>query len=201
VSQRLFVGVALDGGTRAAVADALRSAREGGARVEGLRWLAPESWHFTLQFLGAVPDENVASVREACARAASTQSAFELELSGAGAFGSARKARVVWVGVSGGGDKMAALADAVGAELEALGFAREERAYSAHLTVARLKTPANVERLLATMRVPRCAMRVEEVTLFRSHLSQQGARYEVVARFALGDGDGVSAGAGQPQRE
>jgi 2'-5' RNA ligase len=183
--QRLFVGVALDEQTRSMIEHALEGARAEAARLPTFRFLAAESWHFTLQFLGAVEDEAVAAVAAACERAALQQARFELELSNAGAFSSARKASVLWFGVSRGGDCMRALHTSLLAETESLGFARDEREYSPHLTFARLKQPANVERLLASLRLPASSMPVWEITLFRSHLSQQGARYQALGRYPL----------------
>jgi len=183
--QRLFVGVALDEPTRNAIEHALEGVRAEAVRLPTFRELPAESWHFTLQFLGAVEDALVSAVGAACARAAARQTEFELELSGAGAFGSPRRARVLFIGVSRGGDSMRALRDSLLVETEPLGFAREERQYSPHLTFARLRQPANVERLLASLRLTAPSMPVRELTLFRSHLSQQGARYEALARYPL----------------
>ena len=78
--QRLFIGVALDEATRASLDGALRPARERPAPAT-LRWLPAASWHFTLEFLGAVTDEAVSGVEAACARAAGSLSPFEVELS------------------------------------------------------------------------------------------------------------------------
>jgi RNA 2',3'-cyclic 3'-phosphodiesterase len=187
VAQRLFVGLGLDEALRQRIARCLppRDA-PGAARVPGLRWLSPNNWHLTLQFLGRVEDEAVAGVLAACAQAARAVEPFAIELGGVGAFGSPRRARVVWIGVQSGHPQVAALAEALFAASEPLGFAREQREFRSHLTVARLKTPSDVAALLATLHVPETAMRVEELTLFCSHLSSRGAEYEPLARFRLG---------------
>jgi 2'-5' RNA ligase len=66
---------------------------------------------------------------------------------------------------------------------EPLGFAREARSFAAHLTVTRLKEPADVTRLLASTSLPAARMRVAQLTLFRSHLSPKGARYEALEQY------------------
>ncbi|MFI5307601.1 MAG: RNA 2',3'-cyclic phosphodiesterase [Polyangiales bacterium] len=184
--QRLFTAIALDEATRQAIELALASTRREAAKLPTFRFLAAENWHFTLQFLGAVEDETVPAVDAACAAAASRHAAFDLELSGLGAFNSVRKARVLWIGVSRGGDEMRALYETLLVGTARLGLAPEERDYSPHLTFARLKRPANVEGLLAQVQLPALRMQVTELTLFRSHLSQRGSRYEVIGRYALG---------------
>jgi len=187
VSQRLFVGIALTEPVRDALAGCLLEQRVRELAPSALRWLPPENWHLTLQFLGAVQEDRIAAVRAACQRAALGQGGFELELAGAGAFGSPRRARIVWIGVARGDDQLAALAESLFTQTEPLGFEREQRAYRGHATVARLKTPTRVEALLAAIRVPPLSMAVHELTLFRSHTSSQGARYEPLASWPLVD--------------
>jgi 2'-5' RNA ligase len=182
--QRLFVAIALDEATRARIAACLPPAAHA-ASPPGLRWLPPDNWHLTLQFLGRVDDDAVARVRDACEQAAGATAPFAIELGGAGAFGSPRRARVVWIGVRGGHEYVAALAERLFARTEPLGFAREQREFRSHLTVARLKTPTDVAALLAALPVPPVTMRVADLTLYRSHVSSRGAEYEVIGRFPL----------------
>jgi 2'-5' RNA ligase len=180
---RLFIGVALDDTTRAAIERALQAGT--GSAPVGMRFLQPDNWHFTLQFLGAVAEDGAVAVRAACRDTASQAAPFDIELGRVGAFKSARSARVVWIGLAHGAGPMAALYEALLAHTERLGFAREARPFAAHLTVARLKEPADVTRLLASTSIPALRMRVAQLTLFRSHLSPKGARYEVLERYAL----------------
>jgi RNA 2',3'-cyclic 3'-phosphodiesterase len=184
--QRLFVGIGLGEATRARIAAGLSLAASGQPSVPGLRWLRPDTWHLTLQFLGRVQDDAVAGVRLACEQAARATAPFAIELAGAGAFASARRARVIWIGVRTGHEHVAALAERLFAGTEPLGFAREQREFQSHLTVARLKTPSNVATVIAALHVPEVAMSVGELTLYRSHLSRAGAEYEAIARFPLG---------------
>ena len=186
MAQRLFAGIGLDDAVRERLARCLPQGAEATRSVPGLRWLAPHNWHLTLQFFGAVQDDAVPAVGAACERAARGQEPFAIELGGAGAFASPRRARVLWIGVRAGHEQVAALADALCAQTEALGFAREQREFRSHLTVARLKTPGDVQALLGSLRVPPLAMQVAALTLYRSHLSSKGADYEAIARFALG---------------
>lgn len=183
---RLFVGVGLDEAVRAELARSLPLQTPAVEAVPGLRWLAPRNWHLTLQFLGRVQDDALPAVQAACAEAARACSPFAIELGGAGAFKSARRATVLWIGVRAGHERLSALAEALCARTEPLGFAREQREFRSHLTVARLKAPQDVQALLGSLRVPALAMPVAAFTLYRSHVSSRGAEYESLARFALG---------------
>lgn len=180
---RLFIGIALDDQARAAIERALSAAT--GAAPRDTRFLPPDNWHFTLQFLGSVAEDDAVAVRAACRATAAEIAPFDIEIGGLGAFKSPRRARVVWIGLARGAEQMTALYQALLARTEPLGFAREARPFAAHLTVARLKDPADVTRLLASTTLPALRMRVAQLTLFRSHLSPKGARYEALEQYAL----------------
>jgi 2'-5' RNA ligase len=181
--QRLFIGIALHDATRAAIERALQASAA--ALPKGTRLLAPDNWHLTLQFLGSVSDELAPSVRAACHDTAARSAAFEIELGQVGAFKSPRSARVVWIGLARGAEQLAALYETLTVHTEPLGYTREARPFAAHLSVARIKTPADVRPLLASMRMPVLHMPVSHITLFRSHLSPRGARYEALEHYAL----------------
>lgn len=180
---RLFVAVSLDDATRAALDAALRSARE--MSPPGVRWVAREGWHFTLQFLGDTREAQVVPLTDALSRVAAHHRPFDVVLAGTGAFPRAEHARVVWVGATQGELAMAALAADVVRETSALGFLPEAREFQPHLTVARLKRAARVDRVLQAMRMAPVTHRVREIVLYRSHRSQSGARYEALAQAPL----------------
>jgi 2'-5' RNA ligase len=180
---RLFIGIALDDETRAVIERALHAAAAAAPR--DTRFLPPDNWHFTLQFLGAVPEDDAIAVRAACRATAAEIAPFDIQLGRLGAFKSPRSARVMWIGLAHGAEQMTALYEALLVHTEPLGFAREARPFAAHLTVARLKEPADVTRLLAGASLPAARMRVAQLTLFRSHLSPKGARYEALEQYAF----------------
>jgi 2'-5' RNA ligase len=112
--------------------------------------------------------------------------AFELELGAGGAFASPRSARVLWIGMAAGREQLGLLAERVMEATRPLGFAPVDRAFNAHVTIARARRPASVDRLLPLLQPRPARMKVDGVCLFRSRLSPAGARYDVLARVALG---------------
>lgn len=185
---RLFVAVELPPQVRAdlrARAEALRD------RLPGWRWTPEEQWHVTLAFLGEVPDERLSELTRRLAMAAHRHVPFALELTGLGAFSSARHARVLWAGVGGDRDALKALAASVGAAARRAKVAQEERRYRPHVTLARRRDPADVRTGLdalgssdASQPYAGPAWTVEEVVLVRSHLGPR-VRHEPRERFAL----------------
>lgn len=159
-------------------------------KADEVKWVAPEGIHLTLQFLGAVPEERVERITAALSEAAAGARPLHLEVKGAGGFPNARRPRVLWAGVAGDVEPLAALVADLGRRLAPLGYPPEERAFSPHLTLGRARDQRGVPGLaggLAQLSSEEGTIwRATEVCLFRSHLSPAGARYEVIARAPLG---------------
>ncbi len=161
-----------------------------GARARGVGWVAPENLHLTLKFLGGVEPARLERVAEVLAPAAAVAAPFELALRGLGAFPSSARPRVVWAGVQTGGDAVAALAARVEAALSPLDFPREDRPFSAHVTLGRVREPRGDPALTAALVAGAATdfgrFQVERMALMRSDLSPRGARYTALAAWALG---------------
>jgi 2'-5' RNA ligase len=147
--------------------------------------VAQDNLHFTLHFLGAVKPETLPALEAAGQVAAAAVTAFELRIGGRGAFPRPERAKVVWLGVEHGEAPLCALAQAISDADVTLGFAREPRAFTPHLTLARLKEPAPVRELLHALKVPDLCFRVDALSLMRSHLGSERARYEQLVRVPL----------------
>jgi 2'-5' RNA ligase len=181
---RLFIGVELDGEMKsrvAAIADAL--GEKLGRRVTA-RWISPDNLHITLWFIGEVSDDRAAAIIDAVNAPFATRT-FDLELRGVGVFPPHGPPRVLWIGVAEGQHSMIALYNELAARLQPLGLQPERRAYSAHLTIARIKAwPHRATRLDGVVAdAGRC--RITAVTVFRSRLSPKGASYEPLLRVPL----------------
>ncbi|HEX8675317.1 MAG TPA: RNA 2',3'-cyclic phosphodiesterase, partial [Longimicrobium sp.] len=181
-TERLFLAVELPDDARERLAAHLRDAPGGGA-LPG-RAVAPASWHLTLRFLGDTPPAQRADVVRAMADA-DPGAAFTLGFGGLGAFPRPARATVLWLGVEEGSERLGRLAAVAEEAARRAGFAAEERPFSAHLTLARIRPAQDVRPLLERVPPFRERIRVDAVVLFRSHLGPGGARYEAVERFPL----------------
>jgi 2'-5' RNA ligase len=184
VRERLFLAVDLPGDARERLAAHLRDAL-GGRALPG-RAVAPASWHLTLRFLGDTPPAQRADVGRAMAESDPGDS-FTLGFGGLGAFPRPARATVLWLGVEEGAERLGTLAAVAEEAARRAGFAAEERPFSAHLTLARIRPAQDVRPLLERVPSFRERIRVDAVVLFRSHLGPGGARYEAVERFPLRD--------------
>ncbi len=103
------------------------------------RWARIESAHITLKFIGEVPSETIDPIKAALARIR-LPDPVEMKFRNVGFFPNERRPRVFWAGIEAGAE-LGALAAAVETFLEPLGIARERRAFSPHLTLARFESP------------------------------------------------------------
>ena len=160
-----------------------------------VRWVGPETFHVTLQFLGETKkaDEIRRALREVKAEA------VQLTFRNAGFFPNPRAPRVFWVGIE-SDQYLERLADSVAKATRPLGFERDAGPYTPHLTLARSgsgrprpvpgERPASglhrVRDELAKLPQPDFGtMTAHEFYLYESHLSPAGARYEKRASYLL----------------
>lgn len=181
---RLFAAVDIPERARDAVVAAVEPWRE---RFPAGRWVRSENWHVTVKFLGRTWPRLVEWVHDMCREAAAGIRPFRLGLDGIGVFPGPTRARILWVGLEDEEGSLAALARAVENRLSKE-FPTEKRPFSAHLTVARFNPPVPMRdhaEELSAAEVRARPFRVGHLTLYRSHLSPRGVRYEPLERFPL----------------
>jgi 2'-5' RNA ligase len=157
--------------------------------ASGVVWVAADNLHVTVKFLGGVDRSRLELVDAALARAVTGVAPLELAIAGLGAFPTAARARVIWAGVGGDREALGALAMRVERELTSIGFSPEDRAFSPHVTLGRVREPRRNERLAdalgrgASEAFGRA--RIDRLSLMRSDLSREGSRYTELSGHAL----------------
>lgn len=183
---RLFIAVPLPSAVAGSLACAV-------PEVRGLRPVAPELLHFTLAFIGAIPEERVPDVRAAVEDAASGLAPFTIAIDELGRFPADGPVRVVWAGAGEGRAALERAGGLVRAALRAREVAFDEKPLQPHVTLARVRgaaAPADRRELaeaLGRARLP-AGLRVEvdAIEVFESILSAAGPRYSSRARIPLG---------------
>ncbi len=148
------------------------------------RVVPPHNWHLTIRFIGDADEVS----RDRLIAGLDTSLAFgpvAIELSTLGSFPRSSRAEVLWVGVSRGAERLADLAAIVEEVVRRAGFSPEERPFSPHLTLSRIRPPEDLRPLLAHPPVERVSFDLTDLTLYRSHLGSGGARYEPIEVFPL----------------
>jgi len=153
-------------------------------------WTRQGNWHLTLKFLGDVDPARLDGLKAALAGVRFAP--FALRGAGGGFFPPARagrpaEPRVLWVGLGAGAEQASRLAAAVEDALEPLGFAREARPFSPHLTLARVKRAGRDDwgELVAALNATAWPeIQLDRFALWRSELGQGGPTYTPLAEFA-----------------
>ncbi|UEM20478.1 RNA 2',3'-cyclic phosphodiesterase [Skermanella mucosa] len=176
---RLFVALELP--------EAVRERLVGlGGGVPGARWTEPENLHLTVRFIGEVENGLLPDIDAALGSVSAP--AFDLVLDGVGQFGSGSRARLLWAGVE-RNDALVHLNQKVESALVRAGLPREERRFSPHVTLARLRdTPQErVGRFIQDRGLFRAGpIRVEHFTLFESRPGNGGPVYDPLREYPLG---------------
>ena len=173
------------------VADSARRIGDESRRIGAeLRWSRLDQRHITLQFLGRVAESD--SLAESVAESVRRVAPFTVRLGGAGAFPSARRASVLWMGIAHGADEIVALAGAVSASTAPFGFAGEDRPFRPHLTLARSVRARDLRPVVDALDEGPAgpSFSVDHVVLFESDTRPDGAVHAEVARCALRAGMG-----------
>lgn len=197
---RTFIAIELEEAQHRALRDVqTRLKRElataktaGSSAARDVRWVAPDNIHLTLKFLGDVDAAIMPSLQQAIADACAGIAPFSLNIAGAGAFPNTRRPNVIWVGVGGEVDRATELAQRIDEACAALSFACEERPFSPHLTLGRVKRDARpsdrqfIGEMIANAQVDHLGeLPVEHVSMMKSELHPSGSVYTRLAEIRL----------------
>ncbi|PYO07343.1 MAG: RNA 2',3'-cyclic phosphodiesterase [Gemmatimonadetes bacterium] len=175
--ERLFIGVPLTDDARRAIVRSLPKSLPG-------KPVPPENWHFTLRFLGSTSTEARDQIVERL-ESATCGSPFTIRFSELGAFPNPKRARILWLGIDEGAERLIQLAAIAEGTARSVGFAAETKPFKPHLTLSRIDPPVTVVKLLGSKPRFRTRMTVDSVILYRSHLGGGPARYEEVVEIGL----------------
>ena len=149
-----------------------------------VRWTRPENVHLTLKFLGDIRGEALGGIGAALGEVCAQHAPFEATLAELGAFPSAQRARILWIGVGAGSDRLLSLASDIDNALAPLDFEREKRPYVPHLTLGRVR--GRSLHLVLTSGAQGTGFQIERIELMESSLAAEGASYKTVGDFTLG---------------
>lgn len=180
---RAFVAVDLDG--RLGAEKLLTELRTSGA---DLKLVEMQNLHLTLRFLGDTDESRVGDIRRAMEDSVGGASPFELRFRGMGVFPNRNYIKVVWIGLD-GAEPLVRIAQKLDDALGRAGFGREGK-FSPHLTVARVRSPRNRDRLLGLLDEHKDeglgSMTVNRIALKKSVLAAAGPTYTTVEEVTLG---------------
>jgi 2'-5' RNA ligase len=181
---RLFIAVFPPADLQAAAYRAADPMRPG---HDAVAWVRKENLHYTMRFLGDVDGAGAVRAATAMRDAAASRHKFGAALGGFGAFPSAKRARVLWIGMLQGAEPMRLLASALDASLVRHGFEPAEESFEPHLTVGRVRAPGDWTARLLDAPTVEARFQVDRMKLVSSVLAPGGSRYETVDEAVLAE--------------
>jgi 2'-5' RNA ligase len=152
-------------------------------------WSRTDNIHLTLKFLGEISPGKVEKLSEAASRSAKEFTPFQIVVEQTGAFPKQGQPRVLWIGINDLTGELGKLHARLEDESTKAGFARDDRHFHPHLTLARLRQPRHARTLVAAhkeLEFHPAEIVVSELLVIRSELSSEGSRYTVISRHPLG---------------
>jgi len=175
--KRTFIAVKAEAGSR--LKDTISDMRKK-LKDESIKWVDSNNMHITLAFLGDTTEESVEVVSEMIRSCCSGSGEFYFSLKGLGVFRNMNDARVIWAGIE-HKEKLVSLFEIIKTGLERAGLRTEERSFSPHLTIGRIKRISNkqiLESLIASHKETVFQdVFVRDVIFYESILGHDGPRY------------------------
>jgi len=186
---RVFIAVEIPLDTRKVILEETRLLRSAVGSL--IRWVPLENMHLTLKFIGEVSPTSVDLLTQMLTAEVKGCPAFQAQVGSLGAFPSARRARVIWVGIQ-APPRLASLQHGIEGAAARLGFEAETRPFSPHLTIGRVRQQASsgelgqIRTALEATRVGDLGtVNVDAIHLFKSDLQPGGAVYTRLLSAAL----------------
>lgn len=148
-----------------------------------VRWVPLENMHLTLKFLGDVSSTNLDMVTQMISAEADLFECFEIHLDGLGSFPNLKRARVLFIGIRAPA-VLSALHRGIESAAKRLGYESEERDFSPHLTIGRVKQniaapeQQTIRRALEGTKIASLGTaKIDSVHLYKSDLKPTGSVY------------------------
>jgi len=149
--------------------------------ISGVKWVEKDNYHITLKFLGEVSEEKVRLLASRLEETSRGVTSFSICLSGFGAFPALSYPRVLWIGVSEGGELVRDLHSRIEDVAKEFGFQPEQKSFHPHVTIGRIRRPRKLGDLLRLEReVVFGDVVVNEFCLYRSTLTREGPIYDII---------------------
>jgi len=184
---RSFIAIDIPQSIKNIIARVQSDFKESGADV---KWVNPELIHLTLKFLGNIKEEQIDEIKKSMIKSVKGITPFFMTLRDIGVFPNIRYPRVIWMGLEDKTERLLILQKNIEENLNILGFTPEERKFSPHLTIGRLKSLKGKSRLANMIHAKKDmnidgSISVNKINLIKSELRVTGPIYSVLETVSL----------------
>jgi len=154
-----------------------------------IKWVEKNNLHLTMKFLGYISLEQTESIKSVLKEITSRYSSFIIKSSSnIGIFPTYKMPRIIWVGIKEGVNQLNELYNSIETMLYKKGFPRENKDFSGHITIGRVKfirDKTNFIQILKRIEVNNFTQNVDSIDLVESKLTPNGPIYNITAKFPL----------------
>lgn len=163
--------------------------KQSGADV---KWVMPVNIHLTLKFLGEIDEQKTNQIIQILEEISFRTPQFHLKISDIGAFPNTKSPRIIWIGLAAGNNETKEIAADLEKRIERIGIPKEDKPFTSHITIGRIKSNLNREKLIQSLTTlitesdkSNYQFLVTKLTLFKSTLTPKGPIYEAVKETSL----------------
>ena len=157
-----------------------------------VKWVEPKNIHLTLKFLGERDKKKIAQINEIIEETAKANDSFQARIVSIGAFPKIEFPRVIWLGIDKGNEEIKKIARELEEKIVKVGIPKENRSFSSHISIGRLKSPLNKKELVGELKnlavnfgMENLEFAVRKITFFKSTLTPTGPIYEPLKEVNL----------------
>lgn len=187
---RCFIAIDIPDRVKSSIGGAIDAMKKCGGDI---KWVTASNIHITLKFLGNTPETALPEIQDSLRSAVSSYMPFYITIYGTGVFPSRKYPRVIWAGIK-NSQTMKSLKKDIENAMTAHGFQREERDFTPHLTLGRVRSQKGLIATFLELDTFKAKdfgeAEVDMVKLMKSELKPQGPEYSCISGIPLGAGNG-----------
>lgn len=188
LKMRTFIAIELPENIKTSLKNIQDELKKCGADV---KWVEPENIHLTLKFLGEIEENQLEAINQAIEETAKNKPKYLITLSGLGVFPDLKRPRIIWIGIKDQNNATKLITEELEEKLEKINIPKEERKFLGHITIGRVKSGLNKDKLaekLETLNIDLAkdmGFIADKITLFKSTLGPKGPAYETLKEVTL----------------
>jgi RNA 2',3'-cyclic 3'-phosphodiesterase len=183
---RTFVSIEIPDDIKKKISDLIEKAK---LHLTPIKWVENKNLHVTLKFIGQVEDDKIMSIIDCVKDSIKGTRPFSLSFAGMGLFPDAKHPNVLWVGIDKGSDKAKELSEKIECRITKEGYRGEEKDFTAHLTIGRIKEKIDIESLSKFVQkngnVDLGSFKVGHISIMKSTLREAGPIYDEIEKITL----------------
>ena len=153
-----------------------------------VKLVEPKNMHLTLKFLGNTNEEMINEIENMIKESIKDVKPFKIQIKGTGVFPNEKYIKIIWLGIK-NGEQITQIAEKIDEQVSKLGFKKEKRSFSPHLTIGRVRNAKNKDKILRIIEKYKDLLFAEKIVdtikLKKSELTPKGSIYTTIKEIKM----------------